>query len=103
MKLVQSLVVAALVAIPALSFAQSSHALTRAEVRAELVQLEKAGYSPASDNTQYPNNIQAAQMRIDAQNGSAAAAYGGVENGASAAGSRSSQDAIGLGRIYAHS
>jgi len=111
MKLVQSLVVAALVAVPALSFAQSSHALTRADVRAELVQLEKAGYNPAGDHTQYPSNLQAAQMRVDAQNGSAAAAYGGVEKGASASGSRSStgampraqQDVIGLGPIYAHS
>ena len=36
MKLVQSLFVAALVAVPALSFAQSSEPLTRADVRAEL-------------------------------------------------------------------
>jgi len=111
MKLVQSLVVAALVAVPALSFAQSNHPLTRADVRAELVQLQKAGYNPASDNAQYPNNIEAAQMRIDAQNGSAAAAYGGVAKGSSAAGGRASvtqtpgtqQNIIGLGPIYAHS
>uniref|UniRef100_E1TEB5 DUF4148 domain-containing protein n=1 Tax=Burkholderia sp. (strain CCGE1003) TaxID=640512 RepID=E1TEB5_BURSG len=110
MKLVQSLVVAALVAVPALSFAQSNHPLTRADVRAELVQLQKAGYNPASDNAQYPNNIEAAQMRIDAQNGSAAA-YGGVAKGSSAAGARASvtqtpdtqQNIIGLGPIYAHS
>ena len=111
MKLVQSLVVAALVAVPALSFAQSNHPLTRADVRAELVQLQKAGYNPASDNAQYPKNIEAAQMRIDAQNGSAAAAYGGVAKGSSAAGGRASvtqtpdtqQNIIGLGPIYAHS
>lgn len=111
MKLVQSLVVAVLVAVPALSFAQSNHPLTRADVRAELVQLQKAGYNPASDNAQYPKNIEAAQMRIDAQNGSAAAAYGGVAKGSSAAGTRASvtqtpdaqQNIIGLGPIYAHS
>ncbi|CAD6524033.1 hypothetical protein LMG28727_01946 [Paraburkholderia kirstenboschensis] len=111
MKLVQSLLVAALVAVPAVSFAQSSHAVTRADVRAELVQLQKAGYNPGSDNAQYPKNIEAAEARVAAQNGSAAAAYGGVAQSRSAAGSRAQtngasapqQDVVGLGAIYAHS
>jgi hypothetical protein len=101
MKLVRSLLVAALVAAPAVSFAQSQsqpqHGLTRAEVRAELVQLEKAGYNPASDNTQYPQNIEAAEARISAAHDTAA--YGGVANGSSAAGA----PVVGLGSIYAHS
>jgi hypothetical protein len=115
MKLVQSLVVAALVAAPVVSFAQSQpqQGLTRAEVRAELVQLEKAGYNPASDNTQYPQNILAAQARVSA--GHDAASYGGVASGDSASGShapmkRAAADSasdgsnvIGLGSIYAHS
>jgi len=66
MKLVQSLIIAAVVAIPAVSFAQSNESVTRADVRAQLIQLEKAGYNPASDQTQYPKNIEAAQARIDA-------------------------------------
>jgi hypothetical protein len=111
MKLAQSLVVAALIAIPALSFAQTNHPLTRADVRAELVQLQKAGYNPASDNTQYPNNIQSALARIAAESGSAAAAYGGAAQGSSASGSRpemtrapaTEPDVVGLGPIYAHS
>jgi hypothetical protein len=111
MKLVQSLLVAALVAVPVASFAQSNHALTRADVRAELVQLQKAGYNPASDNTQYPQNIEAAEARINAQKDSATAAYGGAEQGSSAAGARSTmthtsapeQAVVGLGSIYAHS
>jgi len=108
MKLVQSLFVAALVAVPALSFAQSSEPLTRADVRAELVQLEKAGYNPSSDHTQYPKNIEAALSRINAQNG-LAASYGGAATNDSASGSRSDatrateSDVIGLGPIYAHS
>ncbi|ADG18733.1 conserved hypothetical protein [Paraburkholderia atlantica] len=114
MKLVQSLLVAALVAVPVVSFAQSQpqHALTRAEVRAELVQLKKAGYNPASDNTQYPQNIEAAEARINA--GHDAAAYGGVANGSSASGSHvpmkhasdgvyDGSNVVGLGPIYAHS
>ncbi|CAM2155333.1 DUF4148 domain-containing protein [Paraburkholderia tropica] len=125
MKLVQSLVVAALVAVPALSFAQSgvqNAPVTRAEVKAELVQLQQAGYNPASDNTQYPANLQAALARVSAANGetasasvSSASSYGGVTQGASAAGSRAPRvqlnapvngpdaDVPGLGPIYAHS
>lgn len=108
---------AALVAVPALSFAQSQQPLTRAEVKAELVQLQKAGYQPAADNTQYPANVQAALARVSAESGAAAAAFGGVEQGATAAGSRAAahavstpsrgdvagQDVLGLEPIYAHS
>jgi hypothetical protein len=82
MKLVQSLIVAALVAVPVVSFAQSSQPLTRAQVRAELVQLEKAGYNPAGDYTNYPQNIEAAEARVNAQN----EAYGSSANGSSASG-----------------
>ncbi|KMQ81175.1 hypothetical protein BPMI_01865c [Candidatus Burkholderia pumila] len=63
-----------LIAVSVLSFAQSNKTVTRAQVRAELVQLEKAGYNPASDQTMYPNNIQAALERIHADTN----AYGGV-------------------------
>ncbi|WP_321945580.1 DUF4148 domain-containing protein [Paraburkholderia sp. J10-1] len=119
MKLAQSLAaaaLAALVAVPALSFAQSSQPVTRAEVKAELVQLQKAGYNPASDDTQYPANLQAALSRLSAENGAAASAFGGVVEGASAGGSTharavskvsganaADQDVVGLEPIYAHS
>lgn len=46
---------------------------TRAEVRAELVRLEQAGYNPATANPyDYPQNIQAAEAKVareDAQRG----------------------------------
>ena len=100
MKVIQSLIVAAAVALPAFSFAQSNQPLTRAEVRAQLVELEKAGYDPASDQTQYPQNIQAAQARVDAAKG--LTAYGASVNGTSASGARSSDTSvIGLGPIFA--
>jgi hypothetical protein len=87
--LVQALAVAAVLAIPAVSFAQSNQAsnqpVTRAEVRADLVRLEQAGYNPASDQTQYPRNIQAAEAKVAAQNG-AATSYGGAADGATASG-----------------
>jgi len=88
MKLVQSLIVAAVLAVPAVSsFAQSNAPVTRAEVKAQLVQLEKAGYQPGRDDPEYPANIQAAEARVAAQNG-AAAGFGGLTDGTSGAGAR---------------
>ncbi|HEY4804432.1 MAG TPA: DUF4148 domain-containing protein [Paraburkholderia sp.] len=105
MKLFKSLIVAAAVVVPVVSFAQSNEPLTRAQVRAELVQLEKAGYNPAADYNDYPQHIQAAQARVDARNGTVASAYGGVANGSSAAGAATvsaPHDIPGFGSVYAH-
>lgn len=103
MKVVQSLIVAAAVALPALSFAQSNQPATRAEVRAQLVELQKAGYNPASDQTQYPKNIEAAQARLNAQQGLASSSYGSAAAGTSAYGSpyNAESQTVGLGPIYA--
>jgi hypothetical protein len=79
-----SIIVAAALAIPAVSFAQSNQPLTRAEVKAQLVQLEKAGYNPSLDRTTYPAEIQAAETKVAAQNSQS---YGGVAGGVSASGS----------------
>ncbi|MEA3092628.1 MAG: hypothetical protein QOJ04_3970 [Caballeronia sp.] len=88
MKLVQSLIVAAVLAVPAVSsFAQSNAPVTRAEVKAQLVQLEKAGYQPGRDDPYYPADIQAAEARVSAQNG-ASNSFGGVSDGTSASGAR---------------
>ena len=53
-----------------LTFAQSASApLTRAQVRADLIRLEQAGYNPAAnDDSNYPADIQAAEARVAAQN-----------------------------------
>lgn len=76
--LISAVVVAAALVAPVASFAQSSQQpVTRAEVRAQLVQLEKAGYNPVGDHTGYPSNLLAAQARVDAQNGTAQAANSG--------------------------
>ncbi|SAK44470.1 membrane protein [Caballeronia calidae] len=102
MKIIQSLIVAAAVALPALSFAQSNQPLTRADVRAQLVELQKAGYNPASDQTQYPQNIQAAEARLNAAKG--IGAYGASVSGSAASGTRApDNDVIGLGPIFAKS
>ncbi|PLZ04214.1 hypothetical protein CY652_00600 [Burkholderia sp. WAC0059] len=60
---------------PAVSFAQSQPPLTRAEVEADLAQLEKAGYNP-HDWIHYPDNIQAAEARVAAEKAAASAAAG---------------------------
>jgi len=87
--LISAVVVAAALVAPVASFAQSNQPLTRAEVRAQLVQLEKAGYNPIGDHVDYPANLQAAQARVDAQNGTAQAVnsgYGAPIAGTSQAG-----------------
>jgi len=81
--LIQAVVVAAALAAPVAVFAQSNQPVTRAQVRAELVQLEKAGYHVGdSDNAHYPDAIQAAEAKVAVQNN----AVGGVSNGSSASG-----------------
>ncbi|MFL9899921.1 DUF4148 domain-containing protein [Paraburkholderia fungorum] len=87
--LIEAAVIAALITAPLAAFAQSNQPVTRAEVRAQLVQLEKAGYDPAMSNADdYPANIQAAEARIAAQNTVAqTSGYGSATNGSSQAGS----------------
>jgi hypothetical protein len=84
-------VAAAALAAPTFAFAQQSDApLTRAQVRAELVQLEKAGYNPNLSDPTYPANIQAAEARVHAQTVAQAAPqsndYGSVAAGSSQSG-----------------
>ncbi|MDR5737634.1 MULTISPECIES: DUF4148 domain-containing protein [unclassified Caballeronia] len=97
--IVPAIVIASALAVPALAQAQNNGALTRAEVRAQLVQLERAGYNPASDHATYPVNIQAAQARVNAQQGVAESSFGGATDGAFASGRAvSAVDAVGYDR-----
>ena len=76
---------ALVLAAPAMSFAQQStnEPVTRAQVRADLVQLENAGWRPSAQDAYYPNDIQAAEARVHAGD-TAATGYGGVtDNGTS--------------------
>lgn len=58
-------ILATLLLLPAVSFAQSRDStVTRANVRSELKQLERAGFQPGAANIDYPNELQAAQRRI---------------------------------------
>lgn len=90
--LIPAVVIVSALAAPTFAFAQSTNngPVTRAEVKAQLAQLEKAGYNPTADQTDCPSNIQAAQARVDAQNAQAATAYGPSTSGSSARGVRGS-------------
>ncbi|WP_118183698.1 DUF4148 domain-containing protein [Paraburkholderia phosphatilytica] len=99
--LMSAVAVAVLLAAPVASFAQSNNQqpVTRAQVRAELVQLEKAGYDPVADKYDYPVQLQAAEARVAAQNGAAQAqaettGYGPAVAGTSHAGGPVSSDGV---------
>ena len=91
--LIKAVALAAVLAAPIVSFAQTNEPVTRAQVRNELIQLEKAGYNPATANdNDYPADLQAAEARVAAQNGTAqadATGYGPGVSGSSQAGQRS--------------
>jgi len=59
---------ASFLAAPIASFAQQSGSITREQVRAELIQLQEAGYDANASDTTYPANLQAALARVAAQN-----------------------------------
>lgn len=58
------LAVAALLVAPVLSFAAAPQALTRADVRADLVRVEQAGYRPISGDAQYPADLETALVHV---------------------------------------
>ncbi|WP_246793577.1 DUF4148 domain-containing protein [Burkholderia perseverans] len=66
--------VAAAFVIPAISFAQGSGPLSRAQVRADLVRYERAGFNPARQNpSHWVDDLQAASVRVQADDGVATA------------------------------
>ncbi|MEC5408628.1 DUF4148 domain-containing protein [Paraburkholderia sp. MPAMCS5] len=92
--LIKAVAIAAALAAPVASFAQSSQQpVTRAEVRNQLIQLEQAGYNPAvSNDPDYPADVQAAERQVQAQNPAMAqtqlpvadtSGYGGATSGSS--------------------
>jgi hypothetical protein len=98
--LVKAVALGVVLAAPVASFAQTEQPLTRAEVKAQLKQIEQAGYNPAkSTDATYPADIQAAEARVAAQNATAQAdttgygttATGSTQTGGSAAGANTGQ------------
>jgi hypothetical protein len=81
---IQAILIAVVLAAPALTFAQGNNGpLTRAQVKAELAQIEDAGYHPAQKGLHYPDDIQAAEAKLNARSSTA---YGGVVNSTTGAG-----------------
>ncbi|SAK69741.1 purine nucleoside phosphorylase [Caballeronia calidae] len=81
--IIRAALVATALVIPVASFAQSQ--ITRAQVRAELAELQSVGYHVGDgDQAHYPEAIQAAEAKLAARNG--ATAYGGNANGTSQSG-----------------
>jgi hypothetical protein len=83
MKSLINIALTVVLATPVLSHA--AEPLTHAQVRAELIQLEDAGYDPVVDND-YPQNLKHAET-IVAQQNEANTAYGSDTAGVSQAGS----------------
>ncbi|HEM7893048.1 DUF4148 domain-containing protein [Burkholderia cepacia] len=108
MKAARILAVAVLAAIPALSFADTGHGLTRADVRAELVRLEQAGYNPARSEPHYPEDVAAAlQVARSDQNGPSKSQGDNVADASTRAGHRGAAQAHSAPNayddLYAHS
>jgi hypothetical protein len=72
--LISAVSAALLIASPLTSFAQQESGLTRAQVRADLVQVEQAGYKPGGDENNYPATIQAAEAKVASQGTAVASA-----------------------------
>ncbi|OJB35620.1 hypothetical protein BGV57_27220 [Burkholderia ubonensis] len=96
--LIAALLIAVSAAFTAPAFAgvdtsPSGAVVTRAQVRAELAELRKAGFQHGRANDpHYPDDLQAALTRIHANNaaagGTSAAGYGGNADAATQAGRR---------------
>lgn len=78
--LVHTVCALAVMAAPIASLAQSEGGLTRAQVQAEIAQLQQAGYNPANANTaDFPANMQA----TDASAAGQSSGYGTATTGSS--------------------
>jgi len=78
-----AVVAASALAVPLASYAQTTEngPVTRAQVRQDLINVEQAGFNPSARSPYYPDDIQAAERRVHAQQG-----YGGVTAGTSQSG-----------------
>jgi hypothetical protein len=87
-KLLTAIAIAVTIVPSAAVFAQASQQpVTREQVRAELAELERAGYNPsAGDDSHYPDQLLAAEAKVAAEHAAAGTALGGVSQGTTEAG-----------------
>lgn len=92
--LVNAMFIVSVATLPNVSSAQSTTAMTRAQVKSELSQLEKAGYSITGSDLDYPGNLESAEARLAAQQSAAVSpraaqsGYGSTITGTSNSGAR---------------
>lgn len=87
--LVPAIVLASALGAPLIAQAQQSgDTVSRAAVKADLVQMEQSGYNVEGDHTTYPAQAQAAEQRVETNRGVTATSYGPSMSGSSAAGVR---------------
>ncbi|KUY62088.1 DUF4148 domain-containing protein [Burkholderia sp. RF2-non_BP3] len=73
--LIRAVLLSCALSAPIAAFAQTAvGTITRADVRADLVRVEKAGYRPVGTDPYYPDDIQAAEAKIAAQQSRSVAA-----------------------------
>lgn len=105
MKFAIRTIILAVTVAPALALAaQSGSGLTRAEVRAEIKQVEQAGYNPARKDIHYPQSIQQAEARIRASEPTAqadASGYGPAQAAGGDSGAVTRNHAA-MPRLYSH-
>jgi hypothetical protein len=90
MKLATSLALVATLAMPLAAFAQQSQGgLTRAEVRAQLVELEQTGWRPSEEGPTYPDEVQAAEAKVAAKHAAEHVAASTASNAPAASGNGS--------------
>jgi len=83
-KILPLIAIAASLSAPLFAHAQSSNApVTRASVRADLMQLEQAGYRPSAVSANYPVDLQNAERRVQQQQSSGSSTSGSSASGAS--------------------
>ena len=93
--IVSAVILASALASPVLAHAQNNDPVTRAQVKSELAQLQRAGYSQGGDQANYPEALQAAQKRVDALN-AGASSFGGSTESISEAGGRGLRPTAGV-------
>ena len=105
MKSFISVIAIAAAITPALASAHSpNEGLTRAQVEAQLVQIEEAGYNPVQKDNHYPQSIQQAEARIHSTESAAqlgGSGYGYAQPTAAEAGHVITRHALHRS-LYAH-
>ncbi|MDN7589953.1 DUF4148 domain-containing protein [Burkholderia seminalis] len=97
--LIRAVLLSCALSAPIVAFAQTADGtVTRADVRADLVRVEKAGYRPVGSDPYYPDDIQAAEAKIAAQSSQPVAARPSVVAGATV----SSLASLDAQQLYEH-